>query len=201
MNPGVPSGLTPPLSSLFASSLVGSVMKPHKEAVTLSRCPLGSSRGPPLCVGSIHPKGHAAFGRGCPPRLRKVSGPLSSVGAAEASATHHGTLLTFSGKAWKGASQSPKPSQPGMPWRLASSLLGLPRAQGHFLPLASAHATQVWPVTSGPGRAAQGRQCPFCQVPLCSETGDGGVSPDLPPSHCVTLAKLRPLSGLPSPLS
>ena len=53
MNPGVPSGLTPPLSSLFASSLVGSVMKPHKEAVTLSRCPLGSSRGPPLCVGSI----------------------------------------------------------------------------------------------------------------------------------------------------
>ena len=53
MNPGVPSGLTPPLSSLFASSLVGSVMKQHKEAVTLSRCPLGSSRGPPLCVGSI----------------------------------------------------------------------------------------------------------------------------------------------------
>lgn len=45
MNLGVPSGLTPPLSSLFASSLVGSVMKPHKGAVTVSLCPLGSSPG------------------------------------------------------------------------------------------------------------------------------------------------------------
>lgn len=89
----------------------------------------------------------------------------------------------------------------GCPGGLASSLLGLPQAQWHFLSLASAHTTQVWPVASGPGRAAQGWQCPFCQVPLCSEMGDGGVSPDLPPSHCVTLAKLPPLSGLPSPHS
>ena len=73
--------------------------------------------GPPLSVSSIHPKGHAAFGWGRPPWLRKVSGPHLSVGVAEAGSTRHGTLLTFSGRAWKGASQSPGPGQPGAPWR------------------------------------------------------------------------------------
>lgn len=158
------------------------------------------ARGPPLSVGSIHTKGHAAFSWGRPPRLRKVSGPHLSVGVVEAGSTRHGTLLTFSGRAWKGASQSPRPGQPEAPWR-PGFLLGLSRAQWHFLPLASAHTTQVWPVTFGPGRAAQGWECPFCQVPICSEKGDGGVSPDLPLSHCVTLAKLLPLSGLLSPHS
>lgn len=107
---------------------------PSRDATTQgggyapAAAPWVPAQGLPLTVSSIHPKGHAALSRGSPPWLGKVQDPNSPCGRRKACATCHRTLLTFLGKAWKGASGCPRPGPPGAPWRhrflLSGSALG-----------------------------------------------------------------------------